>query len=180
MKFVYRNAASNCKCRTNVNFADIAWHMRKSTSNAYLFPLKTSGLQYSIVPQNVEKTMSRPKYAADPKSISLHEKCWSMITFSSFTSRCTMFLEWRYATALTTWNRPLKIRKPTIFCNKNTTLGRLGYAWCILSHLSGVCQLLRNQIKGAASWVCMCVFSVYVSPDLRPGNNPLRANLNIK
>ena len=37
----------------------------------HLFPIKTSGEQYSIVPQNVENFFPSSMYAADPKSINL-------------------------------------------------------------------------------------------------------------
>ena len=68
----------------------------------HLLPWSTSGLQYSIVPQNVENNFPFLRKEADPKSISLIWKCSFNMMFSSFISRCNIDKPWRYATASTT------------------------------------------------------------------------------
>ena len=50
----------------------------------YLFPMSTSGEQYSKVPQNVLNRFPGCMYAAEPKSMSLRWNLWSRIIFSSW------------------------------------------------------------------------------------------------
>ena len=50
----------------------------------YLFPSKTSGEQYSTVPQKVLNHLFSSVYDADPKSINFKRNFLSMIMFSSY------------------------------------------------------------------------------------------------
>ena len=61
-----------------------------SFASTYLFPLRTSGLQYSSVPQKVPKSLPFCRKAAEPKSMSLIWKCSFRMMFSSLMSRCTI------------------------------------------------------------------------------------------
>ena len=58
-------------------------YSKKHIVKTHLFPIKTSGEQYSIVPQNVENFLPSSTYAADPKSISLMWNLSSKMIFSS-------------------------------------------------------------------------------------------------
>jgi hypothetical protein len=79
----------------------------------HLLPCKTSGLQYSIVPQNVPNWAEPSNNAADPKSMSFTWKSSSTMMFSSLISRWTMLWEWRYERADTNWNSK-KTHKKTL------------------------------------------------------------------
>ena len=62
---------------------ELGFIKRNSRGNTYLFPIRTSGEQYSIVPQNVQNFLPSSMYAADPKSINLTWNFSSKMIFSS-------------------------------------------------------------------------------------------------
>ena len=100
--------------------------------------MRTSGLQYSMVPQNVPNTLPGRRNAAEPKSITFTWKVSSRMIFSSLMSLCKILRLCRYETAATNWKYSrVNMERLVIQCY-------CSYKWKTLICLLKLCYFLTT------------------------------------